>query len=53
MALGFWDGIGYAAIGELEKAPLPMRIAPMPKAKSPNMVPIVAGENVLRATRAA
>ena len=51
VALEFRDGIGFAAVGELEKAPLPMRIAPMPKAKSPSMVPIVAGENVLRATR--
>ena len=51
MAFGFWDGIGFEAIGVLEKAPLPMRIAPIPKAKSPRMVPIVAGENVLRATR--
>ena len=48
-ALGFWDGIGFAAIGELEKAPLPMRIAPIPKAKSPRMVPIVAGEKGYRA----
>lgn len=53
MALGFWDGIGFAAVGAFEKAPLPMRIAPMPKAKSPRMVPIVAGEKVLRDTRTA